>query len=92
MAPAALRVAGRRLSQHSRAGAPVLLRQVTAGGAGERDNRAGEAARAELPGPLKRKRSRSPGSELVPGSFTEDGAGDPGLRVLESGYSSVLVE
>nr|KAF6409746.1 ETHE1 persulfide dioxygenase [Rousettus aegyptiacus] len=28
MAPAALRVAGRRLSQHCRAGAPVLLRQM----------------------------------------------------------------
>ncbi|XP_023391113.1 persulfide dioxygenase ETHE1, mitochondrial isoform X2 [Pteropus vampyrus] len=28
MAPAALRVAGRRLSQHSLAGAPVLLRQA----------------------------------------------------------------
>lgn len=67
-----------------------------AAGDSRRDRRAGQAARAaaraELPGPLKRKRCRSPGSELVPGSFTEEGAGDTGLGVLENGYSSVLVE
>lgn len=92
MARAALRVAGRRLSQQRRAGAPVLFRQVTAGGARDGITEPGRR-HGQNPGVLKNGNDLGArASEPVPGSFTEDGAGDPGLGVLESGYSWVLVE
>ncbi|KAK1330122.1 hypothetical protein QTO34_010308 [Cnephaeus nilssonii] len=86
MAGAALRVAGRQLSQHRGAGAPVLLRQVSAAGAG--------------PGP--RSRCCDPGGTWGPwargrlpvlhgeGGGTSGEAGSrtpPGLRGLEGSAS-----
>lgn len=86
MAAAALRVAGRQLSQHSGAGAPILLRQVRAGGTAEPDHWALGGGRDGTPGSFKSGEIWEPlGSGLVPGSFTEEGAEDPDLKVLESG-------
>lgn len=87
MAGTAGRVAWRQLSQHSRAGAQVLLRQVRAGEA--RAGSLGPRGWGGNPGSFKYGEIGSPWARgRVPGFFTEEGAGD----FLESGDSWVLMK